>query len=398
MTVRHRPTGGTVRQAHGPSPRSIRQLTDELRRGTVGSRLLGVVAGAVLLVAVVLLVKVLLGRGRQADLPPATVPVINVEVQTVATRPSLADVVTLPAVIEPNLKVVISAEVSGRVERVCCPEGTRRSAGDVLIFLNTDVLQAEHDRAKAQAELDRSRYQRVQNLYDQGAATSDELDSSRAQMEISRALTDAVKARLDRASIAAPITGVLDRISVEVGEYVDAGAKVAEMVDVDTVKAVVQVPEREVGYFAVGDEAVVVPLVRPGDSPITGTVTYVSRQADEMTRSSRLEISLDNAEGNFHAGGIVQARLTRRMLTDAILIPLAAVIPLEEGKAVYVVEDLAAAVEGANGVARRREVTLGFIRGREVQVLSGLAAGDRLIVKGHRYVGPGEPVRWTAGE
>jgi membrane fusion protein (multidrug efflux system) len=376
-------------------------MTHSLNRptgGTVGSRLLGLVGATVLLVALVLLVKALLGLRQQADLPPATAPVMNVEVQTVTTRPQVADVVTLPAVIEPSLKVIVSAEVSGRAEEVCCPEGTRRSAGDVIISLNTDLLQAEYDRAKAQAELDRSRYQRIQNLYDQGAATSDELDGSRAQMEISRALTEAAKARLDRASIAAPITGVLDRIPVKVGEYVDAGAKVAEMVDVDTVKAVVQVPEREVGYFAVGDRAEVLPLVHPGDAPITGTVTYVSQQADEMTRTSRLEISLDNAEGHFHAGGIVQATLTRRMLTDVVLIPLAAVIPLEEGKAVYVVEDAPAPVEGANGVARRREVTLGFIRGREVQVLSGLAAGDRLIVKGHRYVGPGQPVRWTAGE
>jgi len=350
------------------------------------------------LAAAVLLVRALLGLGRQAELPAGTVPVINVEVQTVATRPQLADVVTLPAAIEPNLKVVISAEVSGRVERVCCPEGTRRSAGDVIISLNTDLLQAEYDRAKAQAELDRGRYQRVQNLHEQGAATSDELDGSRAQMETSRALTDAAKARLDRASIAAPITGVLDPISVEVGEYVDAGAKVAEMVDVDTVKAVVHVPEREVGHFAVGDRAEVVPLAHAGDAPITGTVTYVSRQADEMTRSTRMEVSLDNSAGLFHAGAIVEARLTRQVLTDVILIPLAAVIPLEEGKAVYVVEDASPAVEGANGVAQRREVTLGFIRGREVQVVSGLIRGDRLIVKGHRYVGPGQPVRWTAGE
>jgi membrane fusion protein (multidrug efflux system) len=356
------------------------------------------VGATVLLAAVVLLVRALLGFGRQADLPPGTVPVVNVEVQTVATRPELADVVTLPAVIEPNLKVVISAEVSGRVEQVCCPEGTRRSAGDVIISLNTDLLQAEYDRAKAQAELDRSRYQRVQNLYEQGAATSDELDGSRAQMETSRALTDAAKARLDRASIAAPITGVLDRISVEVGEYVDGGAKVAEMVDVDTVKAVVQVPEREVHYFALGDEAEVVAAGRLGAEPVTGTVTYLSEQADEMTRSTRMEISLDNAAGLFHAGAIVEARLTRQVLTDVILIPLAAVIPLEDAKAVYVVEDPSEPIEGANGVAQRREVTLGFIRGREVQVVSGLSVGDRLIVAGHRYVGPGQPVRWTAGE
>ena len=66
------------------------------------------------------------------------------------------------------------------------------------------------------------------------------------------------------------------------------------------------------------------------------------------------------------------------------MVPLLAVIPLEKGKAVYVVE---------NDTAQRREVSLGIIRGTRIQILSGLRPGDRLIVAGHRFVGPGQAVR-----
>ena len=75
-------------------------------------------------------------------------------------------------------------------------------------------------------------------------------------------------------------------------------------------------------------------------------------------------------------------------LLVGILVPLSAVIPLEGGRAVYVVE---------NGVAVRRPVTLGFLVGQSVHVLSGLSAGDLLIVEGQRYVAPGKPVRIVRG-
>ncbi len=96
---------------------------------------------------------------------------------------------------------------------------------------------------------------------------------------------------------------------------------------------------------------------------------------------------MDNRDHALRSGQIVRVRLTRRMLQDVIMIPLAAVIPLEEGRVVYLERE---------GQAERRAIELGFIKGRNVQVLSGLAAGEQLIVAGHRYVGPGQAVRVTA--
>jgi len=80
--------------------------------------------------------------------------------------------------------------------------------------------------------------------------------------------------------------------------------------------------------------------------------------------------------------------LTRRVLDDAILIPLLAVIPLEEGYAVYVVKD---------SRAERREVKLGIIKDDRVRVLDGVEPGDKLIIDGHRLVAPGQEVKIISG-
>ncbi len=122
----------------------------------------------------------------------------------------------------------------------------------------------------------------------------------------------------------------------------------------------------------------------PDERHLTGQITYISALADQGTRTTRIEVLVDNHEHRLRSGQIVRARLTRRVLRDALLIPLAAVIPLEKGYSVYVVRD---------GQAELRQVELGLLKGRDVQVLSGLAPGDELIVSGHRYVGPGQKVK-----
>mgnify|MGYP000328605091 CR=1 FL=1 len=97
-----------------------------------------------------------------------------------------------------------------------------------------------------------------------------------------------------------------------------------------------------------------------------------------------MELTIDNRDGRLRSGQIVRARLVRQVLTDVLMVPLGSVVPLEVGYEVYVVED---------GLARRRPVKLGFIKGRDVRIESGLAPGELLIIEGQRFVSDGQPVR-----
>jgi membrane fusion protein (multidrug efflux system) len=124
--------------------------------------------------------------------------------------------------------------------------------------------------------------------------------------------------------------------------------------------------------------------IKGEEKVLTGEMIFISELADPQTRSTRVEIALENKERLLRSGQIVQVRLTRRMLKDAILIPLLAVIPMEDGKAVYVVNSTE---------AKRYDVELGVIKGDRVQVKSGLKPGDRLITSGHRFVAPGQTVQ-----
>jgi len=310
-------------------------------------------------------------------------PPVNVSVIPVTAEAMLPDTFDLPAVVEPNRIITVAAEVAGGIERIPPKEGCTVQAGDLLVQLNTDLIEPQVEIAKAQFNRDRIQYERMSALVKTDATSRSDLDDATTRLATSEAQLKEVQARLDRTRIVAPITGVLNDLPVEEGEYVQVGTPVAEVVETDPVKVVVQVPERDIPFFSVGQKTEVLADIKGPNESAAGTITFISELSDPQTRSTRLEITVPNKSGLLRSGQIVRARLTRRILENVIMIPLRAVIPMEDGKAAYVVE---------SGLAQRRDVTLDVIKGDRVQVTKGLQPGDQLIISGHRFVAPGHKV------
>ncbi len=356
---------------------------------------------------VVLLAKMLPGRDR--PMPEPSAMVVSVTVQTIATR-DLIDTFAQHGVVEPNKTIKLASEVDGQIiaygkrasgarngglehpagEQIA--EGELITKGDPIILLDTGILQADFDRAKAQADFDKREYERMQTLFDRQVATRTELDQCITRAEISKASMASSAERLEKATIVAPISGVLNDLPEEIGHFVQPGNYVAEIVDIRTVKVVVDVPEKDVHYLKVGDTVEVIADSR-GEMKMAGKITFISEIADERARTTRVEVAMDNKDRKLRSGQIVRVVLTRRVLKDIIMIPLKTAIPIEKaGKTEYVVYIV------ENGKAVKRIVDMGLFKGISRRVLGGLEVGDKLIIEGHRYVGPGHPVRIIPNE
>ena len=327
---------------------------------------------------------VLVGRLPEQDREPPTAPPppVNVTVMAVPSE-DIVDTIELPAVVEPNRVVTVSAEFEGRIEQIPCKEGCEVRAGHLLVQLNADLIGPAVEIAKAQVDRDQIEYDRMKRLVDDDATSRRDLDDATTKLAISKAQLEEVTARLERTRILAPLDGVLNDLPVEEGEYVLVGAAVAEIVETNVVKVVVEVPERDIIFFEVDRQAEILVHTRDGDKWLDGNITFISELADQQTRSTRMEITVANEQGLVRSGQIVSVKLTRRVLKDAVMIPLLAVIPMEEGNAVYVVNSTE---------AKRQTVELGIIKGDRVQIKSGLKSGDRLIIAGHGFVAPGQEV------
>lgn len=357
------------------SPKISKKSSNRLLRNAVKA--------VIILAAIAVLTVIMRMPAKKREAPATEAPPVNVTVMTVRAEPQLADTFDLPAVVEPNRVVTVSAEVAGRIERIPPAEGSKVYAGDLLVKLNTDLILPEFESAKAQVERDQIEFDRMTNLSKENAATQRDLDNATSQLAISKARLDGIRARLERTRILAPTAGVLNDLLVEEGEYVDAGNPVAQVVDSDKVKVVVEIPELDIAFFSIGDEAQIFANTKGRAESLSGTITFISELADSKTRTTRTEITLDNSRRLLRSGQIVRVSLTRQVLKDAVLVPLLAVIPMEDGKAVYVAN---------SSQASRRHVELGIITGDQVQIRSGLKPGDKLIIAGHRFVAPGQKV------
>ncbi len=308
--------------------------------------------------------------------------IVNVEVEEVIPERSVADYLDLPGSTKPGRIVSVPVELGGKIVDLPAREGETVRKGDVILKLDDSILKAEVARAKAQADFDKKSLDRTAMLLEKGVTNSNSLDEIESRYAVSSAALEMAETNLAKTVVYSPYTGVLNDLPVEQGEFVQEGATVAEIVEIDNLKVEIQVPEKEVEFLRKGSAMSV--LSGYSDERIcSGILTYVSEVADPGTRTVKAEITVDNRDRILRSGQIVRARLNRRSLSNAVMIPLAAVIPLEEGKVVYVASE---------GLAERREVELGVIKGTRVHITSGLEGGDQLIVKGHRMVGPGQKI------
>lgn len=357
------------------------------RKGLLGT--LGPIFVILLAVGVVAGISRLPERKKETAAP--VIPPVNVEVLTIEPVAEMPDIFEMPGVVEVNSLVKVSAEVDGRIEKIPVVEGQPVRKGQELVRLNTDLLQADFDKAMADDECNVKEMDRVNELFAKKIANEQEMDQARTRQAVSRATRAGAKARLDRAVVRAPMSGILDRVPVKEGEYAAPGMCMAQIVDVETVKVAVQIPERDIHKLRLQDEA----KVRRGETEITGKISYIGQVAEDATRTTRVEISVDNREHVLRSGQIVRTFVSRGALKDAMMIPLSAVIPLEDGKEVFCVRD---------GKAFRKRIALGVIKGDKVQVLPDksckdcLERGDRLIVSGHRFVSDGQAVKVQNGK
>jgi membrane fusion protein, multidrug efflux system len=175
---------------------------------------------------------------------------------------------------------------------------------------------------------------------------------------------------------------VVDRM-VEAGEYVAPGTVAFEVADIDRVKVVVDVPERDVFVVRPGLQVSFEVDALKGRA-FTGTVSYVAAAAHPMSNTFRTEVVADNAGQILKPGLIVRVLLTRRTIPQAMTIPIEALVP-NKGQYVAYVAD--------KGTAIRRVVQVGPIIGRRAVVETGLRPGENVIVEGQRLVSDGAAVQ-----
>ena len=326
----------------------------------------------------------LIEQGKQAVPPPETVSSAVVHAEN--WQDTLQAVGSITAV----QGVQITPEVAGMVSEIHFESGAMVAKGDLLLCLDAESEKAQLRAVEAQVNLARINFDRMRQLRADNTVSQSELDTADATLKQTQASADAIRAAIDKKTIRAPFAGQLGIRQVNLGEYLDAGKDIVSLQSLSPVYAVFSMPQQELGNLKIG-MPVRVSTDTYTNRPFEGKLTAINPDLDAMTRSVRLQATLDNPDQLLRPGMFARIEALLPTEKNVLVIPATAVLSAPYGDSVFVIEPASttnnpaansAATNGAPLVARQQIVRIGRARGDFAAVETGLKPGERIVSSG----------------
>jgi membrane fusion protein (multidrug efflux system) len=281
-----------------------------------------------------------------------------------------------------NESVDVSSKTSNIVKAVMFRDGERVRRGQVLVQLDDAQVRADVAEADAAVTDSQAQFNRSRELLNTQALSKSQYDQLEATLKADRARLAAATARLEDTVIRAPFSGRVGLRRVSVGTLISPGAVITTLDDTSVIKLDFSVPENFVASLREGLSVRATAPAYPGRS-FTGKVASIDSRVDMTTRSVIVRALLTNDDGAIKPGMFLNVTLANDE-REALVIPEEALSPEAERQYVFVVAD---------GKAERREVRIGGRRPGSVEVITGLNAGEQVIVEGTQKVRDGATVR-----
>jgi len=316
-------------------------------------------------------------KPRGARVPPAPL------VTTVASRQeSIAERIEALGTARSNESVEVTAKNSNIVTAIHFGDGQIVKRGALLVELDGAVVRA--DLAVAQAALtdSQSQFDRSRELLAKQLVSKSQYEQLEAAMKADEARLAAARARLEDTVIRAPFGGRVGLRRISVGSLVSPGTVITTLDDTSTIKLDFRIPENLLAGLRPG-------LALKATSPafpakiFQGTIASVDSRVDEATRSIIVRANLPNPEGALKPGMFLTVRLEQDQ-RDAVIIPEEALVPEADKQFVFVID---------GDVATKREVKIGRRTPGSVEIVTGIAAGERVVTEGTQSVRNGGRVR-----
>ena len=268
--------------------------------------------------------------------------------------------------------LTLTAKVTETVVRVNFQDGDVVEAGQWLVDLSGRAEVAALEEAQAAHTEALQQYQRQADLVKQGTLSKSTLDSLVAARDAALARTNAIRARLADRVITAPFAGVLGFRQVSPGTLVSPGTAITTLDAIDTIKLDFTVPEVAMAAVAAGQQVQARSAAFP-ERRFSGEVKVVASRVDPVTRSVQVRAELPNPAHVLRPG---------MLLTVTLELPAREVLSIPEISLVQVGTSQSVFRVDANGKAERVEVRSGNRQRGRVEILSGLSAGDQVVVDG----------------
>ncbi len=300
---------------------------------------------------------------------------VSVVAETVEER-QFSDIVEAIGTANAQESVMLTSRVSDTVRKVHFEDGQIVLKGDLLVSLEDKEERANLREAEANLKEAESQFARIEDLVTRGNASTSNKDAQKRRVDEAKFRLDATRARMADRRIKAPFDGVLGIRQISEGSFISQNTTITSIDAIDMVYVDFSVPERFIATLAQGQTVEATVAAYP-DRTFKGTVKTIASRVDPVTRSVLVRAVVENADHALRPGLLMRVEVVSRNW-QALSVAEEAVVPTAGKNYVFII----------NGdTAERREITLGLRRPGYVEVLSGLTAGERVVVEGTMRLG-----------
>ncbi|MEM9594698.1 MAG: efflux RND transporter periplasmic adaptor subunit [Acidobacteriota bacterium] len=314
---------------------------------------------------------------------------------TEARQEAVHETVQLTGTIEAGRSSVVASDVAGVVDALLAPEGEVVEAGQPLAQIRRRPVELRLESALGSLEEARSRHRASDNSLERLHRLSDvvpaqRIDDARYESEawlgrVKKLEAEVARLRdeLERTTVRAAFAGVVTREYTEMGQWLDVGDPVVDVVSLDRLDVRLDVPERHFSRLRPGAAAEIQVDALPGRR-FDGVLRSVVPLADAGARTFPALVRLPNPDLRLGVGMMARVELPLGDGSSHVLVPKDALAGTGSARHVFVV---------AGGLAKRIPVTPGSNHGDWVAVEGGLAAGDAVVTRGNERLAEGQAVR-----
>lgn len=300
----------------------------------------------------------------------------------VAKASSFTNDLEITGTIEANEFVVLRSEVSGLVTGIYFKEGSNVSKGATLLKINDKDIQAQLQDALTKQNLSATSENRAKQLLQKGAISQEEYDIALANLRSLKAQAQIVRAQLAKTTIVAPFSGKVGLRSISVGEYLTPSTVIANLLSTNPVKINFSVPEKYIGQIKLNSE---ITFTTDGSNKrFSGKVFAIEPGINQQTRTLQIKALAPNPNNELLPGSFAKVKLALATQENVILVPTQAIIPVLNGKMVYISKD---------GKAKQVNVEAGTRTADNIVITSGLNVGDTVLTTGAMSLKPDAAVK-----
>lgn len=295
-----------------------------------------------------------------------------------------SDFLSLSGSIEPNEQVDIYSEVSGIVESINFEEGSRVAQGQVLLTVNDAELRAQLSQAQTQRNLAAENERRAKLLLEKEAISQEEYDIASADFRTSESQIQLIQAQLRKTVVKAPFSGTIGLRNISKGTFINSTINVAQLVNTSRVKILFSIPEKYAQKVKVNTA---IQFTIQGSTETYAATVYALQPAIETsTRTLQVKALAENKGNSLIPGTFANITFPLETLMDGLLVPAESLIPIQNGKKIFVVK---------NGKAKEVVVQTGGRTADDVLITSGIQSGDTILTSGVMALRDGTAVKVT---